>query len=176
MWHREGASNQMILDAIQSLVAPVVTTVTGGMILAALLFLIKERLSPLPYVIGRWHFEMQTENTAYRPYEGMVLRYVAMLWREGHVVHGTVEKTYEKSSTVEKEYVGKKRTRGEVRGHIEKYYLGKDRLFLHIVEDGHGRKSTHFHELTSKSSDCMTGRFTSMVADQDGTVEWQRVS
>ena len=68
----------------------VVSTVIGGLVLALFFFLMKEKFCPLPNVVGRWHFEMQTESTSYRPYEGMTLSYVAVLWREGHVVHGTL--------------------------------------------------------------------------------------
>ena len=151
-----------------------ISAVTGGVILALLFFIMKEKILPLPEIVGRWHFELHTENTAYAPYQGMRLRYVAMLWREGHVVHGTVEKIHEKSSTAEKDYVGPDRTRGEIRGYIEKNYLGRDRLFLHIVESGTTRKSTFFHELSLRSRRCMDGRFASTIADQDGSVSWHR--
>ena len=136
----------------------------------------KEKLCPLPDIVGRWNFEMQTENTSYRPFQEMILGYVAMLWREGHVVHGTVEKIHEKSSTGEREYVGKDRTRGEIRGYIDKNYLGKDRVFLHIIEAGERRDSTYFHELTFGSKGCMIGTFASTVAEQDGAVLWRRES
>ena len=150
-----------------------ISAVIGGLVLALLFFLMKEKVFPLPDIVGRWYFEIRTENTAYRPFQDMKLTYVVMLWREGHVVHGTVEKIHEDSSTGERDYVGSDRTRGKVRGYIEKNYLGKDRLFLHIVEDG-TRESTHFHELTLTSRRGMEGRFASTIADQDGSVSWQR--
>ncbi len=104
----------------------------------------------------------------------MILRYVAMLWRKGNIIKGTVEKIYEKSTTGERKFIAKNRTRGEIEGYIEKNYLTKDRLFLHVIEDGHGRKSTHFYEITVQSNEVMSGTFNSMVADQDGTVSWQK--
>ena len=153
-----------------------ISAVMAGLVLALLFFLTKERIFPLPEIVGRWHFEMHTENTAYGRYQGMRLRYVAMLWREGNVVHGTVEKIHERSSAGKIEYVGPDRTRGEVSGYIEKNYLGRDRLFLHIVEGGTTRDSTCFHELTLTSRHCMDGRFESTIADQGGSVSWQRES
>lgn len=152
----------------------VAATILGGSILTLLFFWFKEKIFPLPEVTGRWYFEMHTVNVTYKPYENMILRYVAMLWREGNIIKGTVEKIHENSSTGEREFIGKNRTRGEVEGYIEKNYFTKDRLFLHVIEDGHGRESTHFYELIIQSDEVMSGTFNSMVADQDGTVSWQR--
>ncbi len=98
-----------------------------------------------------------------------------MLWREGMAIRGTAEKFYEfthESGT--KEYVGPERTRAKVEGFIQKNYLGKDRIIIHIVENGHGRESTNFHELKFESKVKMNGHFTSMVAKQSGNVTWQR--
>lgn len=104
----------------------------------------------------------------------MILRYVAILWREGSRIEGSVEKIYEKSTIGEREFVGKNRTRGKVEGYVEKNYFGKDKLFLHIVENGHGRESSHFYELITMSQSEMSGTFSSMVANQSGTTKWQR--
>ena len=76
-----------------------IATITGGIVLAALFFWFRERVFPLPKITGRWYFEMRTLNTSYRPYENMVLRYVAMVWCEGSRIEGTVEKIFENSST-----------------------------------------------------------------------------
>ncbi|WP_129125136.1 hypothetical protein [Geomonas oryzae] len=149
-------------------------TMIGGIFLTLLFFWLREKIFPLPKVTGRWHFEICTVHTAYKPYENMVLRYVAMLWREGNRIEGTVEKIYENSSTGERDFVGKNRTRGEATGYIEKNYFAKDRIFLHIVENGHGRESTNFYELILDSNEEMSGTFSSMVANQDGSAKWRR--
>ena len=104
----------------------------------------------------------------------MVLHYIAMVWREGNRIEGTVEKIYENSSTGERNYEEKNRTRGVVEGFIEKKYFSKDRIVLHVVEDGHGRESTNFYDLIVEAGGSMTGTFRSMVANQDGSVIWQR--
>ena len=166
----------MDICSLVPFVVNITSTVIGGVILAFLFFLTREKLCPLPAVAGRWCFEMHTKNTSYMPYEGMTLKYVAILWREGNVIQGTAEKTYEKSSEGEIEYVGKNRTRGRVNGYIEKNYFSKDRLFLHIVEHGEIRKSTQFHKLICISNKPMKGTFVSTVADQDGEVVWQKDS
>lgn len=152
----------------------VLATVLGGFVLAAIFFWFRERIFPLPQVTGRWFFEMHTVSTTYKPYQGMILRYIAMIWREGNRVEGTVEKIYENSSTGQRSYEESNRTRGVIKGFIEKNYFSKDRVFLHVVEDGHGRESTHFFQLDADSNDSMLGNFSSMVANQDGKISWQR--
>jgi hypothetical protein len=153
--------------------ADLLATVTGGIILAVLFFLAKEILFPLPKLTGRWYLEQTTQTTAYTPYAGMILRYVVMLWREGSRVEGTAEKIYENSSTGERTFSGESRTRATVTGYVEKKYFGKDRIYLHVVEDGHGRESTTFYEITADRACTFHGHFSSMVADQNGTVKWQ---
>jgi hypothetical protein len=155
-------------------VSDLLATVIGGLILALLFFVAKERLFALPEITGRWYFELKTINTAYTPFAGMVLQYVAMLWLEGNVIQGTVEKIHEDSSTGDRSFVGHNRTRGSVRGYVQKYYFKRDRLYLHVVEDGHGRESTNFYDLTVERNRMMIGSFHSMVADQNGSVIWQR--
>lgn len=104
----------------------------------------------------------------------MILRYVVMLWREGNRIKGTAEKIYENSSTGERFYEEQNRTRGVVEGFVQKNYFSKDRVVLHVVEDGHGRESTNFYDLIVDSDNKMTGDFSSMVANQDGEAKWQR--
>ena len=88
-------------------------------------------------------------------------------------MEGTAEKIYEKSSTGERTFTGENRTRATVTGYVEKKYFGKDRIYLHVVEDGHGRESTTFYEIAADCADSFHGNFSSMVADQSGTVKWQ---
>lgn len=154
--------------------ADVAATLLGGVGLTLLFFVAREKLFPVPDVTGRWYMEIVTVNTAYKPYEGMVLRYVLMIWREGNVLKGSAEKIYENSSTGEREFVGKNRTRAVIDGYIEKNYLGRDRVYLHSLEQGHGRESTNFYDLLVKSESELIGAFNSMVANQDGRASCQR--
>lgn len=157
-----------------SFVSDTASTILGGVLLAILFFVAKEKVFALPEIAGRWYFETRTKETAYKPFTGMILRYVAVLWQEGTVIRGSVEKIYERSSTGEREYVGKNRTRGVLEGCIQKFYLSHDRIRIHLVEDGFGRESTVFFDLMSDDASRMSGSFSSMVADQSGTVEWRR--
>lgn len=154
--------------------ADVIATLAGGVVLTFFFFLARERFFPVPEITGRWYLEMVTANTAYNPYKNMVLRYVVIIWKEGNSLKGSAEKIYENSSTGEREFDGKNRTRSVIEGYIEKNYLGKDRIYLHSVENGHGRESTNFYDLIVKSESEMIGAFNSMVANQDGTVVCQR--
>lgn len=158
----------------EAFILNIVATVVGGVILALLFFWARERIFPIPDVTGRWYLEMRTINTSYDPYKSMILRYVAMLWREGNRVHGTVEKIYENSSNGERKFDGKNRTRGVLEGYLEKNYLTKDHLFIHVIEDGHGRESTSVYDMIIRSDRKMDGAFNSMVANQDGETIWQR--
>ncbi len=97
-----------------------------------------------------------------------------MIWREGALIHGSAEKIYENSSTGERDYIGENRTRGIVDGYLDKKIFTKDRLILHVIENGHGRESTNFYDLTVSSNKAMQGVFASMIANQDGKVLLQR--
>lgn len=154
--------------------ADITATLLGGIGLTFLFFVAREKLFPVPGITGRWYMEMTTVNTAYNPYQDMTLRYVIMIWREGNALKGSAEKIYENSSTGEREFVGENRTRAILEGYIEKNYLGKDRVYLHSVENGHGRESTNFYDLLVNSESEMIGAFNSMVANQDGTATCQR--
>lgn len=157
-----------------SFLADIIATLAGGVALTFLFFFAREKLFPVPEITGRWYLEMVTVNTAYNPYKDMVLRYVLMIWREGNIIKGSAEKIYENSSAGEQEFIGNNRTRAIIEGYIEKNYLGKDRMYLHSIENGHGRESTNFYDLLIKSELEMIGAFNSMVANQDGTVICKR--
>ena len=61
---------------------------------------------------GPWHIETCTVKTEFKKFEGMVLRYRAMFFREGSIIRGTAEKVYEDSNTLnDHNYVGPNRTR-----------------------------------------------------------------
>ena len=165
----------MDCQTLASFAFSVGSTIVGGVVLAILFFFARERCFSLPRLTGRWYVEMRTVKTVYNPYKDMVLRYDAFLWREGSNIKGTIEKVYENSSKGKQAYIGQERTRGEIEGYIDKrYFFSKDQISLHIVEDGHRRQSTHFHDLVVERSGDMTGTFSSMVADSEGEVTWQR--
>jgi len=160
--------------SFDSFFSDVLSTVVGGAALTFLFFLGREKLFPLPAIVGRWYFEIQTTSTDYVPYQGMILRYVAMVWPAEYRIEGTAEKIYENSSTGVRQFVGEHRTRAVVEGLIQKQYFSSDKVFLHIVEEGHGRESTNFFRLVVQADGTMVGTFSSMVASQEGRSLWQR--
>ncbi len=128
---------------------------------------------------GRWYYEIITQKTAYNPYAGMQLRYEAILCLEGNRIHGTAEKIFESSAAQpHRHYIGDERKRASVQGYIQKNYFGKDKMFLHIVEQG-SRESTTYQELedaTILHGLEWRGQFQSMVASQEGVCHWARVN
>lgn len=152
----------------------VITTVASGLLLALILFFVKERWFGIPNITGKWYFEKTTLISSYTDYEGMILRYVAVIWREGGKLSGTVEKIYENSVTGEREYVGDKRSRGRLEGYYEVRYFSKDKIYIHIEEKGHGRESTSYFELEETENGGFIGFFNSFVANQEGQSTWQR--
>lgn len=159
---------------IDSIIAGVIATLISGPLLALFFFWLKEKKFEIPDITGKWNFEMTTINSDYKPYEGMILRYIAIIWREGNKISGTVEKVYENSSTGEREYVGENRSRGYLDGYYELNYLSKDKIYLHIKEQGNGRESTNYFELIRDDETSLIGAFNSFVANQDGLSRWQR--
>ena len=151
----------------------VIATIFGGGVLAFIFFLIKEVLMPPPDISGRWYFSQTTVSTAYNPFKKMQLTYVAMVWREGLQLMGTVEKVHEHSSTQSSELTGVRRTRGDLTGAILKRYILADKVHIHLVEEGPLRVYTTLHSL-SQYGPTFEGEFFSTSGDQQGTVIWSR--
>jgi len=156
-----------------SFYSDVLATIVGGIALTILFFVSKEKIFPFPVLSGRFYLEQKTVTTEYGLYAGMVLRYVILIIRVGDKIEGTAEKIYENSKSGERTYVGKNRIRGEVTGYVEKRYFGKDKICLHMVEDGSKRKSSTLYMLEVTSEYTASGEFVSTIADQTGTVKWQ---
>ena len=167
-------TNCLEMAVIDFLYEIIVTVVSGG-VLAILFFWVREQWFSLPEIEGRWFIELKTTTTDYNPFKDMILIYEAMLWREGNLIKGTAEKIHENSEKKQGDYIGEHRTRSQVDGYIEKRYFGTDRIFLHVVEQGHGRESTTFYTLVFKSRlKKMSGTFVSMVAASSGKVDVRR--
>ena len=154
----------------------ILSTVTSGVLLAAFFFFFREKIFPLPDISGQWHLESITDKTTYNPYRNMRLKYTLYLTRNGVSLSGTSEKIYEKTeSKKEKKYTGKGRVRGRIEGYLEKNYFSKDKIHLHIVEDGRERQSTITYVLKLVSKDEFEGGFSSTAADSSGTATLKRV-
>lgn len=155
----------------------VVATIVGGSILAFLFFLLRERIFKFVDLDGSWVYEQKTITTAYNPYKGMTVRYIALLARDGNRLHGSAEKVCDITSDgKEREYVGEHRSLAVISGYIEKRYFSKDRISIHFTEEGERRSSSTFHVLECINLDQLEGRFTSTIANQIGTAKWSRRS
>ena len=156
------------------LLSNIAQSVVSGILLALLFFFAREQWFPLPSIAGRWTVEMHTTATSYRPYEGMRVQYVAILWREGPILKGTIEKISETTAAGTETYTAEERTRGEIEGVIHKLYFSKDRITVNIIEQGEIRQFTHYHDLTVQRKDSLTGAFIATAADSEGDVTWRR--
>lgn len=117
-------------------------TLIGGIALALTLFAFGQRLLRPPRIDGVWLLDVVTRQTKFNPFRGMLVRYKLVLVQEGLEISGTAEKVYEEVRGKPQPYTGKNRERVEVRGAIEKRYLGRSGVALNFVHDGTLRQST----------------------------------
>lgn len=107
----------------------------------------------------------------------MELTYLALVSLSNNELSGTAEKTHEKSIiNPNKEYTGKHRIRVDMNGHLEKRYFSKDKISIQIIEHGSVRESSTIHTLTVLDENTLIGTFHSTIANQTGSVKWQRRS
>ncbi len=155
----------------------VVATIVGGSVLAFLFFLLREKVFRFEDLDGSWVYEQKTITSAYNPYKGMTVRFIVLLARDGNRLYGSAEKVCDISADKkEREYVGEHRARAEISGHIEKRYFSRDRISIHITEEGERRTSSTFQVLECISQNHLEGRFSSTIANQIGVVKWTRRS
>lgn len=158
----------MVVDNVRLFIFDTLGSITAGLLIALILFLVGEKIYPLPSIGAHWNCERVTKRTNNTIYENMILRYEVILLQKGNLIEGTVEKIYKHSHTERKHLIGEERTRGRASGYVEPNYFSKSQLFLHIVEDEFGRESTHFYDMAIESNERMVGKFTSTLANQFG--------
>lgn len=159
-------------------VPDILATVIGGVILTFLFFLLKEKVFSIPAIKGTWKLTQLTETSQYKPYVDMELEYFVLLRTEGNKIYGTLEKTHEKSSTGERNYVGEARSKGMIDGYIEKRIFSQDRVHMHIYETNHKRSSSTLHLLViikENGKYILKGNFSSTIANQLGKSTWNRI-
>lgn len=149
-------------------------TVLGGSVLTLLLFILREKVFPIPNMAGCWYIESSTSESAYRPYGGMSLKYQVMIWQDGQTIRGSSEKIYEHSSSKIGSYDRTTRKHGRVEGYITHRYLGKDRVQLLVSETGSRITSTVFELEFTRDKSALTGSFSTTVASSSGTAIWSR--
>jgi hypothetical protein len=166
----------LAMTAMMELLIAVVGTVVGGLVLAAIFFLLSDFVFPVPILSGLWRFETQAFLTSYRPYQGMKLTYLALLWQEGNVVLGTGEKIREDVGGTGRTYTAEHRSRVEIRGYATKRYFRKSVVVLHFKEQAERRESSTMHALVLSGPRRMDGEWVSTAANSSGAVVWKRGS
>jgi hypothetical protein len=107
----------------------------------------------------------------------LVLRYKILLLQDGTKLHGTAEKVYEKSDKV-RVFTGVARTTAALDGTIQKAYVGRSTIFLHVVEKGEKRSFSWIVKARCRRfgrSMHLTGEFSSTAGDASGTVVLKRI-
>jgi hypothetical protein len=145
----------------------------SGAALAALFFLFREWWHPLPSITGRWYLETHTTSSTYSQFADLRLKYEAMIWQAGPAVSGSMEKIFEHNSKEAFQFDNAKRTHATVEGYIDRFYLRKNRIILHLIEEGRVRDSSCIFVLVLKKGE-LVGTFHSTAADSSGTAVWSQ--
>lgn len=169
----------LFVSLLKNVAASCLASFCAGIFLAAFFFYARERWHPLPVINGTWHcmtYTSEQGNAAaseQENYVGMFLIYRATFLQVGNMVRGTDEKRFEASDST----VGRAtRTRSEIDGFLQKNYIDKSRLFLHMEEGGEQeglRESTRSYYMEI-GAEKMSGDFESSVLDQKGKVVCKR--
>ena len=150
-------------------------TVTGGIILSALFFLLKERLFSLPQVTGVWEVQLITEKTEYNPFNGLKLWYQVTLIQNVTTFSGIGELDRECSREGTRFYIKNGRRPVEIQGTIEKRLTKPDLIHILWSEMGSERRFSNAFTLNvsgSKTSGGLWGRYTSTAAKSTGHSSW----
>ena len=153
-------------------------TVTGGLVLSTIYFLLKEWVFSLPKLTGIWECELIVQKSAYNPYAGMKLWYRITLIQNGNQIGGHGELDREDATTGKRRFEGRGRRVIEVIGKIEKNITRPDRVHLVWVEDGENRKFSSVFDLClsgSKVRGNLWGTYASTAAESSGHSAWSRL-
>jgi hypothetical protein len=188
------SSHLLLSDALKILV-DAFSAFLGGGALTFLLFWSGERLFPRPEMNGRWFVETTTDESAYKPFDGMRLKHEVFIWQEGSVIRGTSEQIFESSIQGNRQNEGAFRVRGEISGYANRSITLPNRVRIHLVTFGEKRTSTAYYSLISakgaffrrlrgrdprktdaqgRIQQLLTGNFESSAGSQTGTAIWSR--
>jgi hypothetical protein len=127
---------------------------------------------------GQWRYEVRYERSAWNPYKGMRVQYVAQLVQDrAGKISGTAEKTLDIEADGKKRaYIGRWRIAARVTGQIAFSMARRGWLInIHVEEFGEQRNSSSTHELVAKwKESSLRGAFTSTIADSAGHVVWKK--
>jgi len=157
-----------------SLVAGLFVFFIGGFIV----FLIKDKLKKPPSFSGIFYLKITTESSALKTYEGLSSFFVLTLINESATkAIGKIEKIYDiEKDGFHRTYTGKNRNTGDVLLAVERYYLGANKINIHISLKGDANGAQRPSSLIvslNKAKLKTNGIFTTTAADAKGIAEFQ---
>lgn len=149
--------------------------VSSAIIIALLFFVFSDYVFSPPNINGKWYVVTQIENTSYRPYHKLITVHEVYVYQDREALTGRGEKVKAISTDGRVEsYIASNRIHSEINGAIDRNFIKKDILHVHLVENGEQRVSNAYYKLTRFNDSYMTGEFESSVASSNGTAEWVR--
>ncbi|MDX5629603.1 MULTISPECIES: hypothetical protein [unclassified Brenneria] len=157
-----------------SLVAGLLVFFISGFIV----FLIKEKLKKPPSLSGVFYLKTTTENSAMKTYEGLSSIFILTLINESATkAIGKIEKIYDiEKNGFHRSYIGKDRNTGDVLLTVERYYLGRNRINIHISLNGDANGMQRPSSLVvalNRAKLKTKGIFTTTAADAKGIAVFQ---
>lgn len=149
--------------------------VISAIIIAVLFFIFSDFVFAPPNINGKWYVVTQIENTSYKPFEKLITVHEVYVYQDKEALKGRGEKVkaISKLSGIEL-YRASERIHSEVSGAIDRNFIKKDVLHIHLIENGKKRISNAYYHLTRFDDSYMTGVFESSVANSSGVTEWVR--
>lgn len=155
----------------------VFTGISSGLLLAFLLFLLKEYIFGRKNLTGRWNAKLLIEKTSYNLYKDLEIYYEFHLLQKGYELSGSGEKIKEiDGSGNTTKYERDKRVTIDIEGYYEHKYLRKSKIFLNIIENGRSRESRKTYSLELVNKQKLSGEFVWTAADSEGEVSLVKFS
>ncbi|EQB2468775.1 Uncharacterised protein [Klebsiella quasipneumoniae] len=154
---------------IGSFVAGVLVIIITGLVA----FFIKDIVKKPPSFSGVFYLKLATESSAWKKYEGLASFFVLTLINESSTkIIGKIEKIYDiENDGKYREYIGENRNTGDVLITIERYYLRRNKMNIHISLRGDAkgvqRPSSVIVTINKVKLDTV-GTFTTTAADAHG--------
>lgn len=149
--------------------------IISAIVIAILFFIFSDFVFAPPNINGKWYVVTQIESTNYKPFEKLITIHEVYVYQDKEALQGRGEKVkaISKRSGTES-YRASERIHSEVSGAIDRNFIKKDVLHVHLIEDGAKRVSNAYFKLTRFDDSYMIGEFESSVANSTGTTEWVR--
>jgi hypothetical protein len=157
-----------------SLIAGLLVLFIGGFIV----FLIRDKFKKPPSLSGVFYLKMTTINSAMKTYEGLSSVFILTLINESATkAIGKIEKIYDiEKDGVYRQYTGKNRNTGDVLLTIERYYIGYNKMNIHISLKGDANGAQRPSSLVvslNRAKLQSNGVFTTTAADARGMAVFQ---